>query len=94
MTPSDIEKSIETWRIQFEKTQDSEYLRRFPSGSYQWGFIEERFAGFVIAMKSLVVELPRKINKPDCDYSDGYDCAIMQVTHRIKSAGINYTERE
>jgi hypothetical protein len=92
MTPSDIEKSIETWRIQFEKTQDSEYLRRLPSGSYQWSFIEERFAGFVIAMKSLVVELPKVemcFGSKPFPYVNAHE-----MIESLQSAGINYRERE
>lgn len=94
MTPESLEKS----RLEFEEMMSIRYpfhdLSRLSNGVYIDPYTFHLYVGWKIRQESLVVELPRKINKPDCDYSDGYDCAIMQVTHRIKSAGINYTERE
>lgn len=50
---------IERWREDFESHSDEKFICKFPSGVYQWQFMEDRWNGFLMAKRSQpVVDLP------------------------------------
>lgn len=76
---------IEKWREDFESYSDEEFIGKFPSGVYQWKFMEERWNGFLMAKLSQpVVELPKPNNNID----------VQIYAHNLKEviidAGIKY----
>lgn len=80
-------ESIEKWREEFEAFSDEVFTNKFPSGVYNWSFMEERWTGFLMAKRSQpVVELPMP------DRNDHTDVAfyIQKLRESLADDGIQY----
>lgn len=76
---------IEKWREDFESYSDEEFIGKFPSGVYQWKFMEERWNGFLMAKRSQpVIEL----QKPEKDDHTDVAFYVTKFFEALADAGI------
>lgn len=84
---------IEKWRNEFESYSDEKFISKFPSGTYQWQFMDDRWNGFTMAKRSQpVVELPNasQIFFDTKLQEKGFVSAIEYVCEILEESGINY----